>query len=444
MRQLMLSDPDRLSLPLIPSTPSWFEPVRRSALETFKRLGWPSQKEEAWRYTDLSTLATTPFQTQVDPNPLTSLPETLRQQLPPGHEQSLLAFVNGHWVSQLSHTEGLPQGLTFGNLGQYLTQHRSSLDFHLARLADHHCHPFVALNTAQFVDGAFIHLARGLVLERPLHILYLTTQTDHGAALLSYPRTLIVAEANSQLTVVETYAGHEAEGYLTNSVTEVQVGANASVDHHRLQLEATSANHLGALYARQERDSRFTSLSVALGGGLVRNEAHTLLAGKGAHSDLLGVTWTDGQQHVDNATSIEHARPHCTSHELYKTILDGSSTGAFRGHILVRPEAQKTDAFQSNQNLLLSDRCLANTQPQLEIFADDVRCSHGATIGRLDEDSLFYLRSRGIDLECARCLLTHAFASEVLERVANPSLKAHYSRLILERMPQNCGLMGGP
>ena len=303
---------------------------------------------------------------------------------------------------------------------------------HLGHHASCDAEPFTALNTAFVQDGAFVHLSRGKALELPIHLLFFATEREKPS--LVQPRILVVAEENSQVTVVETYAGAAGACYLTNGVTEIVAGQSAVVDHYRIQRESDDAFHVSDLRVRQSRDVQFRSTCITLNGRLTRNHVHTALDGEGIDSTLNGLYLVEGEQHVDNHTLIEHLQPHCASHEFYKGILDGKSTGVFRGQILVHQAAQQTDAYQQNQNLLLSEEADINTKPQLEIYADDVKCSHGATIGQLDPDAVFYLRSRGIGIEESARLLTHAFAGAVVERIRVDAIRAQLDQLVTRRL----------
>ncbi|MGH9471704.1 MAG: Fe-S cluster assembly protein SufD, partial [Terriglobales bacterium] len=295
---------------------------------------------------------------------------------------------------------------------------------------------FVQLNTAFLADGAYVAIAPGTVLERPVSILHITTGSAAHRGI-SHPRTLIVAGRESQAAVVETCAGFEGDVYFANAVTMAEVGENASLEYVRLEQESRAAFHISKLRARQRRDSRFRGHSIALGGALVRNNVHVILDGEGAECTLNGLYALDGTQHVDNATVLDHAQPLGTSREYYKGVLDGKAVGVFNGRIIVRPGAQHTDAIQSNKNLLLSESAATvNAQPQLEIYADDVRCTHGATVGQLDAQALFYLRSRGLGLEESRKLLIYAFAADVLGRVQAPGMREALEELVWKKWAQ--------
>ncbi|PYV03203.1 MAG: Fe-S cluster assembly protein SufD [Acidobacteria bacterium] len=326
-----------------------------------------------------------------------------------------LVFLNGHFSQELSSPGKLPEGVKAGSLASALDSDGGLLEEHLARYASYRRNAFTALNTAFVEDGAFVYLPKDAVVKEPIHLLFLSTASKDPA--VCHPRNLIVAGSSAQATVIESYAGLEGGVYFTNAVTEIVTGEQSRIDHTRLQRESERAFHVATMEVSQHRDSAFASRSISIGGKLVRNDLNVLLNGEGCDCTLDGLYFAGGEQHVDNHTTIDHAKPHCSSRELYKGILDGKSTGVFNGKIIVRKDAQKTDARQTNNNLLLSEESLINTKPQLEILADDVKCTHGATIGQLDEEALFYLRTRGIGDAAARSLLTYAFASEIIGRI---------------------------
>jgi Fe-S cluster assembly protein SufD len=298
----------------------------------------------------------------------------------------------------------------------------------LGRQVDSDARAFAALNSAFVDDGAYVRVRDGVVLDTPLQLLFVssavTASSAPAATMTTHPRTLVVLGANSQSQIVETYVGLPGQGYFTNAVTEVFVGENAVLDHYKVQEESVEAFHIASMHVRAARNANFSSHSFALGGKLVRNDAVATMAGAGSECTLNGLYLADGDRLVDNHTTIDHAEPHCPSHEVYKGIIGGKARAVFNGKIIVRPDAQKTDAKQTNRALLLSDGATINTKPQLEIFADDVKCTHGAAIGQLDEDALFYLRARGLTLQDARDMLIHAFAGEILDRVRIEPLRA--------------------
>jgi len=393
---------------------SWTQQVRQAAASRFATLGFPTTREEAWKYTNVAPIAKIPFTLAGDERAGVTDAVLARASCGPmaGHR---LVFVNGQYAPELSALRPLPEGVIVGSLAAALSAHRSRVEPHLARYASFQDHAFVALNTACMQDGAFISIPPGTSIEAPIHLLFVSTAP--GQATVSYPRNLIVVDRGGQATLVESYVGGAPEVYLTNAVTEIVAGEDAVIDHYRLQQESTAAFHMALLQVHQERSSTVTSHAIALGGALVRNEVNAVLDGAGSACTLNGLFMAAGQQHVDNQTRIDHVKPYCTSRELYKGVLDGKGRGVFNGTIYVHKAAQKTNARQTNKNLLLSPDAWIDTKPQLEIYNNDVQCGHGSTIGRLDEEALFYLRTRGIGLEEARSLLTYAFASEMLSQI---------------------------
>lgn len=400
---------------------------RQIAFDRFAALGFPTTRDEEWKYTSVAPIARATFRLATPEDGRSLTPDT---PLPLGDvTRCRLVFINGVFAPRLSVVEGLPDGVVVGSLSA-MAQEAEAVERHLARYARWDDRAFVALNTALMTDGAFLYLPRGAVVEEPIHFLFLSIA--RAEPLVTYPRALIVAEETSQATIVESYVGEPGAVYFTNAVTEIVLAEGAVLDHYRVQRESAAAFHIATQQVYQSRSSTFTTHSVQLGGGLVRNDINAVLDGPGGECTLNGLYVVDGHRHVDNHTAIDHAQPHCNSHELYKGILDGHGTAVFNGKIYVRQGAQKTDAKQTNQNLLLSEDATINTKPQLEIFADDVRCTHGATVGQLDRDALFYLRSRGIGVEAARALLTHAFATDILSRVKVEPLRRELETLLEE------------
>ena len=426
---------------LVAAGPSWVESIRKAAIHRFAELGFPTTKNEEWKYTNVSPIARTAFQ----PAPVAckEAGDVSPQSLPLGGTTRdlncvQLVFVDGAYAAGLSSTATLQAGVKVGNLAGALAGKRPSLEAHLARYAGFEDHAFVALNTAFMQDGAFIEVAKDVVLDRPIYLLYVSTAD--GQPTVTHPRNLILVGRGSQLNIIEAYVGLEppdrdAGGvYFTNSVTEVVAGEGAVVDYCKLQQESAQAFHVASLNFQQERSSSVTTHTIAFGGALDREEVTTVLRGEGAESLLHGLYVISGEQHVDNRTVIDHAKPHCSSRELYKGILDGRSSGVFNGKIIVRKDAQKTDSKQSNKNLLLSEEAVINTKPQLEIYADDVKCTHGATIGQIDQEAVFYLRSRGIGLAEARALLTQAFASDVIEKIKFEPVRSELREALVARL----------
>jgi Fe-S cluster assembly protein SufD len=413
-------------------TPSWLHSIRQAAIDRFTEFGFPTTRQEEWRFTNVAPIAKTSFQL-ADFDSKTVTAQTLQQLTFGQWKCHQIVFINGHFSPKLSSLESLPKEVLVQGLETLLTSGSEKLEPHLTRYASWEEHAFVALNTAFIEDGAFVYIPKGTVLEEPIHLLFISTGNEQPT--VSHPRTLVVAEANSQAKIVESYVGLEGSVYFTNAVTELVAGENAIIDHYKLQRESADAFHVATLQIHQKRSANVSDFSLALGGVLARNDLNVVLHGEGAECALNGFYMVRGRQHVDNHTRIEHAKPHGTSREFYKGILDEHARGVFDGTIVVRPDAQKTDAQQTNKNLLLSTDALVNTNPRLQIFADDVKCSHGATIGQLDADALFYLRARGISLAVAREILTYAFASDITSRIKIESIRTGLECFMLTRLP---------
>jgi Fe-S cluster assembly protein SufD len=411
---------------------SWIRPVRRSAIDRFVELGFPGKKQEEWRFTDLAPLAALPFEPANGRSDEVTR-EQFRELAVGADAANHLVFVNGRFVRRLSSTGALPSDVFVGSLAEVVVarpdQGLPGVTTHLARGAQFGDHAFVALNTAFIRDGALVYVPPGRKIDEPIYVTHLSTAP--GRPGVSHPRNLIVATEGSEVRVLESYVGPEGHVYFANAVTEIVLGEGAVCDHYKLQRESSQAFHLGTVHVRQQRASRFASHWVSLGGKLVRNEVNVSLEGEGCECTLDGLYLADGQRHVDNRTRIDHAAPHCHSFERYKGILDDRARGVFCGKIYVHQDAQKTDAKQGSQVLLLSDEAKIDAKPQLEIYADDVKCTHGATVGQIDPEALFYLRSRGIDQTTARNLLIYAFANEVVGRIGLDSVRNHLETTLL-------------
>ncbi len=431
---LFLSSFTKLEAALNANVPAWVPKLRRAAIDSFAERGFPTTHDEEWIYTNISPLASTPFErAQV------KLAEELRkkiERLPLADLGcSRVTFLNGRLVTELSLTTGIPQGVRAGSLAAALKNQDALLERHLGHYADAAQHAFVALNTAYFEDGAFIEIPKGVTLERPLHILHVSH--GGGRPTVSHPRNLLLIGDTAQAGVIETFFSLEENTTFTNTVTEIVAGEGALVDYCKVQQESDLAFHYGRVQVHQARSSSVTTHSIQLGSLLTREEVQTVLGGEGAESLLHGLYVITGRQHVDNHTTIDHAKAHCASRELYKGVLEGHSQGVFNGKIIVRPDAQKTDSKQSNKNLLLSEDAIINTKPQLEIFADDVKCTHGATVGQIDPEAVFYLRSRGIGAAEAKKLLTYAFANDVMERIKFKPLREKLAERLFARLARN-------
>jgi Fe-S cluster assembly protein SufD len=411
--------------------PEWLRSKRKMAMERFADLGFPTTKQEAWRFTNVAPLARNVFKLAAAGSNGTA-DEALSPALL-NDVAARLVFVNGQWSPKLSAVANLPKGVSVRSLAAALKSgDQGELEGHLARYAEDADHAFTALNTAFIRDGALIQIADGRVLEKPIHVIFIRTEGARNT--VSYPRTLVITGREVQAMVIEGHYGPAGETYFTNAVTEIVVGENASVEHVKLQEESDQAFHIATVQAHQERASRFHSHSISLGAALARHDINSVMAGEGAECTLNGLYQVAGTQHVDHHTRLDHAMPHCSSREYYRGILDGQSSGVFNGAIIVRKDAQKTDAIQSNKNLLLSEEAVINTKPELQILADDVRCTHGATIGQLDPDAIFYLRARGISLESARHLLTRAFANDVIARIRFEPARERLEARLLARL----------
>ena len=395
--------------------PTWLLERRKRAMERFLQLGIPTVRHEEYKYTDLSALADGQLL-------FTTHPDRAETAVPCYASDS---SADQEPISGVTVLGTVPPGTRVLSLAEALRFEPDLMQLRLAAIADYEDHALCAVNTAFFSDAVVVKAERGAVFEEPLHLVFENGPQGH------LPRVLIVAGRNSSVQVVETYAG--SGSYWRNSVTEIYAEENARVDHYRAQVESSDAFHTGRLQASQQRDSYVSSFSISFGAAVARNDIGTRLNGSGCECSLDGLYAVRGEQLVDHHTSIDHAMPHCNSHQLYKGVLDDRAKGVFNGKIFVRPDAQKTDAVQSNKNLLLSDQSEVNTKPQLEIDANDVRCTHGATIGQLDAAAAFYLQSRGIGAARARNLLTYAFAADALERIKVAPLKEHFESLLLDR-----------
>jgi Fe-S cluster assembly protein SufD len=409
---------------------SWLVNLRRSAIGRFAELGFPTTHQEDWKYTNVDPIAALEFNTPKH-NGIQVASQDLLALSFAEEARHRLVFIDGIYSPQHSWITDLPPGMRVQNLAQLLNRDNDFIAPWLARYAEFHERPFVALNTAFMEDGAAIFVPTGCRLEEPVHVIFASTGSREPVIL--HPRNLVVCGEMSEVKIVETYVGLGEGAYFVNPVTEIAGGAASVIDHYRLQREGNAGFHVGTISARLERGTSLVSHNVTLGGALVRNDVQAILGGEGSECQLNGLYLTEGDQHVDNHTEIDHAQPRAASRELYKGILRGHARGVFNGKILVRKAAQKSDARQTNKNLLLSKNAVVNSKPQLEIYADDVKCSHGSSIGQLDGDALFYLRSRGIGADDARRLLSFGFAAEVLSRMKIAPLRARLEEYLLTK-----------
>lgn len=404
----------------------WLRELRRDAFARFCEVGFPTTHDEDWRFTNVSAIAQTPF--RIARNVRGQLSQ---QELEPYRIAGVgcqLVFVNGRFARELSLLNNLPAGVKISSLAGEISGNPGAIEPHLGRYLDIRRDAFCALNTAFVEDGAYVHIPRGTLVEEPICLLFVSTGAD--AARMSQPRNLIVAEEDTQATLVEDYVSLDCGAVFCNTVTELVAGDHTVLSHYMIEREHKQAFNISTLRIQQGRSTNVVSHSVLLGGALVRNNVHPVLAGEGGECLINGLFIGNGHQHLDNYMLVEHASPRCSSRQFYNGILDGHAHGVFHGRIIVHKDAQKTDAKQTNRNLLLSDDAQIDTKPQLEIYADDVKCTHGATIGQIEGDALFYLRSRGIDEVSARKLLLFAFASECLDRMKPGPVRRHVEDLI--------------
>ncbi len=399
----------------------WLRAARRRALNRFAELGFPSLRDEDWKYTSLKPIENRAFRIAQPSDDALEPPELAALQYK-GLRCHELVFINGHYAETWSKLGRLPRGVRIEGLAEVLRHKPDILSDHIHRYTDHPLGAIAALNAAFMTDGAYIHLPDNAVIEEPLHLLFITTHPHESLAI--YPRIVVEAGANTRLIVVESYCSRGETQNLTNSLTEIVAKEHACIEHYKIQRESVRNYHLGNLYVEQGREARVISYSIALGAAWARNGITVKLDAEGAAVTLNGLYMVSGRQHVDHHTRIDHLRPHTQSEEFYKGVLDGYARAVFSGKVVVHEGAQKTDARQANRNLLLSRDAEVDTKPELQIYADDVKCSHGATVGSLDESALFYLRSRGIDKDTARSLLTYAFAKDVIRGIGLAPIRA--------------------
>ncbi len=408
-----------------------FHDTRKQAIASFAELGFPTTRDEEWKYTNVAPILRRKF--QLAPGEASPVSRAdVQPYLFAGFEHNVVVFVNGRYRPDLSEVETGDRGVLVMSLREALETQYELVGRHLGRYAHFESETFTALNTAFVNDGLFVYVPEESAAEKPLQLLYLTDAREQEIAV--YPRNLIVVEPGARIQLVESYHSLNDAGYFTNAVTEAVVAANASLQHIKVQMESLRGFHISSTQVQQEGNSYYSSVNLDFGGALVRNNLNVRLNGEHCETHLYGFYLGRGAQHIDNHTFIDHATPHCFSNELYKGILDGRAQGVFNGKILVRPGAQKTNALQSNKTLLLTNDAAVNAKPQLEIFADDVRCTHGATIGQLDDEALFYLRARGIRAETAEAMLRYAFASDVFEGIEIETVRARVEQEVFERL----------
>ena len=419
--------------------PQWLTDLRREAWSRFNKLGFPTARRgnEKWKYTSVRPLAAANFDSPLVINPPENINVAdLRRVAPWNDAWTNLVFLDGHFAGYLSNLSNLENGagqITVTNLADAIASSNPDVQSQLAKHADTDDDGFTALNTAFLRDGAFVNIPAGRIADAPVHLIFATTgQFEHAA---SYPRTLLLAGANSRVTVLESYVSLAQTPYFTNAVTEIVLEDGAQVEHYRLLLESADAFHVGTSRGHQSKDSTISSASFAKGAAMARQDVQVILDAPGASCSLNGLYMTSGEQHIDNLINIDHAKPYTKSRLFYKGILDGKSKAVFGGTVLVRKDAQKTDAQQTDKNLLLSRQAEVDSKPSLLIYADDVQCAHGATAGHIDKDTLFYMQSRGLDRETASRILIHAFASQIIDTVELEPLRDYLDDLFLAAIP---------
>ncbi len=416
-----------------PAGPAWLQALRKDAIARVAEAGFPTTKQEEWRFTSVAPIVETPFQR---PSPKAAGLALVRSHEICEAHRHLLVFVNGAFEPSLSQVSGLPKGAVIGSLrggdGTLKGPAADLIERHYGRTTAAVRNPFANLNTAFADDGAFVYLPSGAAMDEPVQLLYLAV--PNGAPIVTHPRNLVIVDKGARVSLVETYGGTAGAVYWANAVTEIVAGEAARVDAYRIQRDSEKAFHTGATYSDQARDSNVAVHPVVFGAALSRHDIVTRLGGENARCIINGLYILGGKQHADHHTTIDHAQPHCESHEYMNGVLDGQSHGVFNGRIIVRPGAQQTDSKQTNNNLVLSEDARADSQPQLEIYADDVKCTHGATLGPIDPKAMFYLTSRGIPTAEARSLLTYGFGAEIIDRMEIAPLQAQLDRMIRQRV----------
>ncbi len=411
--------------------PAWLIALRREGYSQFASTGFPTTHDEDWRFTNVSEVPKTRFTLAPPAEPVRA--DGL-EQFGTASFACQLVFVNGRFAPELSRIPAMPAGVKIGSLAEEIALNPRAVEPHLGRYLNFRRDAFSALNTAFIEDGAHVYVPRNVIVEQSIYLLYVTAPAAQPT--MNHPRNLIVAEESSQVTVVEDYVSLGEGVTFSNAATELVAGENAHVSHYMIVREGDQAYNFSTLRIQQGRHANVATHSLLLSGALVRNNVHPVLAGEGSECLINGLFMANGRQHMDNYMLVEHASPHCDSRQFYNGILNGQSHGVFHGRIIVHKDAQKTDAKQTNRNLLLSDDAQIDTKPQLEIYADDVKCTHGATIGQFDDNALFYLRSRGLAEASARHVLLLAFANECLDRMNSPQLRDHLEKLVVAGLPQ--------
>ncbi len=408
-----------------------FADQRQMALARFQQTGFPTLRQEHWKYTDLRNISKKSFTLLEASNNLTT--EHLNSARFDELDCHELIFHNGIYQSSLSRIEDIQDNVLIQDLATALLEHEDIVSRHLNQSDNERTTAFTALNTSFLKQGCFIYIPDNTVVEKPINLLYLSGLNDDMPS--SQPRNIIVLGENAEATIIESYIGLDESVYFTNTVTELTLEANSFCQHYKLQQESHKAFHIGSLKVSQNKDSHLQSHSISFGAALARNDIHSLLNGSGSSILMNGLYMATGKQHIDNHTLVDHLVPQTKSNQVYRGVLNGFGRGVFNGKVVVHKDAQKTEADQANANLLLSDTAEVDTKPELEIYADDVKCSHGATVGQLDQNMMFYLRSRAIEEETAKSLLTYAFADEVISKIAFLPIRKRLEHLVIGKLP---------
>jgi Fe-S cluster assembly protein SufD len=410
---------------------SEFHKIRKEAIEAFNRMDFPSLKNEEWKYTTISPILKYGFLPANENQSIQLNKSQIEKFEITGLETNLIVLINGKFSFEFSNNKSLPEGTVITSLASAIKEHENLVREYFGKYLKQE-NGFIALNTAFANDGAFIFIPDNINLEKPIQIINING--DEKESVLSQPRNIFISGRNSSATIIETHNSLSDNISFTNYISEIFVGENSNIQYIKIQNENSRSFHISRTQAEQKKHSIFTTYTVTTGGALVRNDNNILLNDEGCETHLFGLYLTNGSQHVDNHTLIDHAKPHCMSNELYKGVLNDKSHAVFNGKVFVRPDAQKTNAYQSNKNILLTKEASVDTKPQLEIYADDVRCTHGATVGQLDDESIFYLRSRGIPKEHARRILIRAFADDIFENISSEIIHEHIQKLIFEKL----------
>lgn len=408
-----------------------FHHLRKNAIEVFNVLDFPTTKNEEWKYTNVSPILNYKFAVPADRNKIALDEQDFELYKISNLDAHIVVLINGFYDSEYSTLEKLPKGVIVENLASAIKNHPELIAGHLGKYVKFE-NGFIALNTALTQDGVVIYVPDNIVIENPIHIINITGSEE--GQILAQPRNLVITGKNTEVKIVETYNSFGGDANFNNNVTEIIAGENSHIDLYRIQNENQSSFNISRTQVEQKRNSTATIYTMTTGGALVRNDINSVLDDENCSCNLYGLYLIDGDQHVDNHTLIDHAKPNCRSNELYKGVLNDKSHAVFNGKVFVRKDAQKTNAYQSNKNILLSKDALVDTKPQLEIFADDVKCSHGATVGQLEDEALFYLRARGISKDNARSILIRAFANDIFDEIKIDALHDYLNEMVFEKL----------